>query len=220
VTKSYSSFAARHVVILAHPASTSFNALVARTYCEAVGRLGQEAVLRDLYALGFDPVLKDAERPGEHPLPPARDVADELAIIQQADVVVLVYPIWFGAPPAMMKGYLDRVLGHGVTAQGLQRGNGSPMLKGKPLVSITSSGTSKFWLDQQHQLDALRTLFGDYLVHAFAMASHESLHFGETIDGLSPDFIDPLMGQVENLARRMCAQVETRSKSGAESTAS
>ena len=72
MTKSHSAFPARHAVILAHPATTSFNALVARTYCEAVGRFGQEAVIRDLYALGFDPVLKDAERPTGRPVVAAR----------------------------------------------------------------------------------------------------------------------------------------------------
>lgn len=215
MTKSHSIFPARHAVILAHPSPGSFNALVARTYCEAVGRFGQEAVVRDLYALGFDPVLKDMERPGGGSAATAADVSEELAILEASDVVVLIYPIWFGAPPAVLKGYLDRVLGHGVTAQGLQDGDGNPILKGKPLVSITSSGASKFWLDRQHQLEALRTLFGSYLVHAFGMASFESLHLGETVDGLSQEFVDPLLGQVEDFAERVCAQTAKGSETPA-----
>ncbi|WP_454887510.1 NAD(P)H-dependent oxidoreductase [Sphingomonas oryzagri] len=54
----------RHVVILAHPNPGSFNGLVADAYCDAVRTCGQEAIVRDLYALGFDPALKDHERPG------------------------------------------------------------------------------------------------------------------------------------------------------------
>ena len=46
-----------HAVILAHPDADSFNAAVAQAYCEAVRGPGHEAVLRDLYRLGFDPVL-------------------------------------------------------------------------------------------------------------------------------------------------------------------
>ena len=68
----------RHVVILGHPAAQSFNASVAAAYCEAVEDCGQTAVLRDLYAIGFDPVLRDSERPGTADFAPAPDVAAEL----------------------------------------------------------------------------------------------------------------------------------------------
>lgn len=57
-------FRPRHAVILAHPNPASFNGLVANSYCDAVHACGQEAIVRDLYALGFDPLLKDGERPG------------------------------------------------------------------------------------------------------------------------------------------------------------
>ena len=194
----------RHVVILAHPSSHSFNGLVARTYCEEVRRQGQDAILRDLYAIGFDPLLKESERPKDAGTPLSRDVERELGILRDTDVFVFVYPIWFGMPPAMLKGYLDRVLGAGVTARQLQGGQSATLMRGKRLVGITSSGASRGWLNQQHQIEALRTLFGSYLVNAFGMKGYADLHFGETVEGLDQDFIDPLLGQVEGLAHRMC----------------
>ena len=197
----------RHVVILAHPGARSFNALVAETYCATVRRHDQDCIVRNLYEIGFDPILKDKERPREGAAALSPDVKFELGVLRDSDVFVFVYPIWFGMPPAILKGYVDRVLGAGVTAQQIQQGQAATLMQGRRLVSITSSGTSKAWLNQQHQLDALKILFGDYLVKAFAMKSFENLHFGETVEGLAQDFIDPLLGQVALLADGICTAV-------------
>ncbi len=151
----------KHVVILAHPEPDSFNASVAEAYCTAVRDCWQEPVLRDLYALHFDPVLRQGERPGRGPFEPAADVKRELAAIQEASVFVLVYPIWFGTPPAMMKGYIDRVLGAGVTAREVQDRVWHPQHGGKRLVSFTSSGKREAWLAEQGQSLSLTMVVED-----------------------------------------------------------
>ena len=103
-----------HAVILCHPDPASFNHAIARTYRDTVIAAGQRVVLRDLYAIGFDPVLTAAERP-TLPSPACRqDVLDEIAAIDGCDVFVLIYPSWFGSAPAMLKGFVERVFGAGV----------------------------------------------------------------------------------------------------------
>src|SRR3546814_5234238 len=103
----------KHAVILCHPKRDSFNGAVADAYCAAVRDIGHEVCLRDLYRIGFDPVLKDIERPGDPGFQSLPDVAEEVRLISGASVFVLIYPIWFGTPPAMLKGYVERVLGTG-----------------------------------------------------------------------------------------------------------
>jgi NAD(P)H dehydrogenase (quinone) len=56
--------AIRHVVLLCHPDKNSFDAAVAAKYCEVVTASGQTTVVRDLYQLNFDPILKLREIPG------------------------------------------------------------------------------------------------------------------------------------------------------------
>jgi NAD(P)H dehydrogenase (quinone) len=197
-------YSPRHVIILAHPGSHSFNSLIARTYQETVARCGQEAIIRDLYAIGFDPVLKESEQPGSNNFALSDDVAQERQIIESSNVFALVYPIWFGMPPAILMGYVDRVLGAGVTPADVQAGQGPALLKGHRLVSITTSGASKHWLNQQGQIDALRTMFGNYLVNGFGMKEFRDLHFGETVGGLAQEFVDVLVGQVESFAEGIC----------------
>lgn len=197
----------RHVVILAHPTAGSFNSLMADAYCEAVRACGQEAIVRDLYAMGFDPVLKDHERPGRQGFSLSSDVEAEHHAIRGSDVFVLVYPIWFGMPPAIMKGYIDRVLGAGVTPHDVRQRTALTLMKDRRLVSITSSAAPKSWLKRQGQVEALRNVLGRYLLHAFAMKDYEDLHFGETVEGLAQEYVDANLGVVDGRARDICEAV-------------
>jgi NAD(P)H dehydrogenase (quinone) len=106
-----------------------------------------------------------------------------------------------------MKGYVDRVLGSGVTAEQIQHGGAATLMKDKRLLSITSSGASAAWFKKQAQIESLRNIFGRYLATAFEMKSYDQLHFVETAEGLSQDFIDPLLDRTQDFAAEVCASV-------------
>jgi NAD(P)H dehydrogenase (quinone) len=195
----------RHTIILANPSPDSFDAALARHYCETVEACGQNATIHDLYAIGFDPVLKDDERPGAAGYAQSPDVRAEIALMRGSHVIVLVYPIWFGMPPAMMKGYVDRVLGAGVTPGAIIDHAGQGVLTGGRLLSITTSGASDIWLDEEGQIEALRHMFSQYLAEGFAMKSVEHLHFGGIVDGLRQNFADQYLRDVHDRAQLLCA---------------
>jgi NAD(P)H dehydrogenase (quinone) len=200
----------KHVVVLSHPDADSFNMAVAQAYCEAVRGLGHQAVLRDLYRMGFDPVLKARERPTAPDFALSPDVAAELEAIGGADVFVLVYPIWFGTPPAMMKGYVERVLGAGFSLQSVRTHALSTLLGGKQLLSFTSSGAPQQWLTDQDALVSLRTVFDGYLARAFSMASPDHVHFDSVGDDLDKRAAEEKLGQVKARARQMCHDIEAQ----------
>lgn len=195
----------RHAVILCHPAEESFNASVARTYCETVRELGQEAVLRDLYRIGFDPVLNADERPTVKEPVQRRDVAAEIESISGADIFVLIYPIWFGTPPAMMKGYVERVLGAGFSDQDVRARHAHPLLRGKRLLSITTSGSTIQWLHLQGAWMPLRSVFDSYIANAFSMASTEHVHLESIAENMTEAHAREKLLRVEQLARVTCA---------------
>ncbi|MGE3747112.1 MAG: NAD(P)H-dependent oxidoreductase [Sphingomonadaceae bacterium] len=199
--------APKHVVILCHPDENSFNASVASTYCETVGKIGHEAVLRDLYRIGFDPVLKLTEQPGRPDFQLGEDVARELDLIQGADAFVLIYPIWFGTPPAMMKGYVERVFGSGFSHRAVRARQFHPMMSGSRLLSFTSSGTTKQWLEEQGAWRSLRQLFDSYIAHAFSLDSHQHIHFSAIVDGLKARFVEENLEQVRQQARQICSDL-------------
>lgn len=197
----------RHAVVLAHPDPNSFNATIARAYCEAVQAAGQEAILRDLYDMHFDPVLKNEERPGRKPFSLSVDVRAELDILRDTNVVTFIFPIWFGMPPAMLVGYIDRVLGAGTTVCQVQDSSADGLLGKGHLCAITTSGASADWLEAQGQTEALRELAGTYLFRAFAMRSSEALHIGDVVEGASIAFVEDNLQRVRNRATSICARV-------------
>jgi NAD(P)H dehydrogenase (quinone) len=196
----------RHIVMLCHPDERSFNAAVAHAYCEAVRSLGHEAILRDLYRIGFDPVLRAGERPSLG-RGVSDDVANELEHIRGGDIFVLVYPIWFGTAPAMMKGYVERVLGAGFSYRAIQAGEPHPMLGGRHLLSITSSGATVTWLDLRSAWTSLREVFDNYLVKAFSMASSDHLHLESVIEDMDQSLAREKLHRVESFAADTCARL-------------
>jgi NAD(P)H dehydrogenase (quinone) len=197
----------RHAVILCHPDPASFNHAIAHRYCEAVRANGQHVVLRDLYALGFDPVLKPAELPTRDAAVLAQDVQDERAAIAGCDVFVLVYPLWFGSPPAMMKGYIERVFGAGIEPVAVQQRARSLLLGGKRLLTFTTAAGSRVWLDDQGLGTGLTTMVDQYLVHAFGMRSQEQRRFANITRHLDPQVAGQHLNAVTAQANRTCAQL-------------
>jgi putative NADPH-quinone reductase len=99
-------------IILAHPSPKSFNAAIARTAVETLRGIGHEVFYHDLYAEKFDPVLPAEEISKNAKLPPViQQHCDE---ITAAEGLILVHPNWWGEPPAILKGWVDRVLRAGV----------------------------------------------------------------------------------------------------------
>lgn len=197
----------RHAVVLAHPDPHSFNAAVAEVYCNTVRECGQEAIFHDLYRMSFDPVLKGDERPEIYGFAVSPDVEAEIRALSGSDVFTIIHPVWFGMPPAIMIGYVDRVLGAGVTPKQVQEGAGKGLLNGCHMLTITTSGARAVWLDEQGQMESLRNLSGRYLSHAFSARSHENLHFGGIVEGFSRRFVDQNLYDVRERARKLCATV-------------
>ena len=131
-------------VILAHPDKKSFNHAIAAASVEALTQNGHHAAFHDLYAERFDPLLPAGEFPKETVLPPEVQAhCDEIA---RADGVIIVHPNWWGQPPAVLKGWVDRVIRPGVAYEFLEgdKGEGIPMglLKAKAAIVFNTSNTA------------------------------------------------------------------------------
>ncbi len=135
----------RVLVILGHPSPQSFNAAIARTVVSRLSQNGHEAIFHDLYAEGFDPVLPASEIARDADLPP--DIARHCRELAEADGVVIVHPNWWGQPPAMLKGWIDRVIRPGLAYQFEEgdQGEGVPvgLLKARAAVVFNTSNTSE-----------------------------------------------------------------------------
>lgn len=199
---------AHHVVVLGHPASGSFNHAIAERYCLTVRACGQQVTLRDLYELGFDPRLYAEHRPGRPTNILSGDVVGEMGILQNADAIVFVYPIWFGMPPAMIKGYVDRVLGHVLTPNDITKHVPDYVLADSHFATFSTSATTLPWLDQQGQLAALKLAFDHYLLQIFGLIDAGHTHFAGIVEGLGKAEADKILSTVEAKARETCRTIE------------
>ena len=196
-----------HLIVLSHPGPGSFNHAVARAYADRVSACGQTPVMRDLYALGFDPVLRSDERAGAPGFRLSPDVESELELVRQASAIVMVYPIWFGMPPAMITGYVDRVLGAGFDANSMRSGERHDTVSDKQFVLLTSSGSTKPWLAERGQWQGLREAFDFYLESLFSFADCQHEHFDAIVSPLSPSYAAHCFERAANLAKQTCATV-------------
>ena len=195
----------RHVVVLGHPDPHSFNHAIAARYCEAVRACGQEAVVRDLYALDFDPRLHAGNRPGHATSHLAADVSRELGLLRDADVILFVYPLWFGMPPAIIKGYVDRVLGAALTPDSIVRNIPDAVLDGRTFATFSTSATTRAWLEEQGQWVALQHAFDRYLLSIFGMQDGGHTHFEAVVEHLDPQYAREMLDRVEQSARKLCS---------------
>jgi putative NADPH-quinone reductase len=104
----------RILLVYAHPVETSYGAALKDRIAASL-RPRHEVDLMDLYAEGFDPVMSRDERLGYHAIPENQaPVADHIARVLAAEALVFCFPAWTFGPPAILKGWLDRVMLPGV----------------------------------------------------------------------------------------------------------
>lgn len=110
----------RLLVVHAHPVPDSFGAALFRTVLDGAREGGHEVTALDLHAEGFEPRLSERERRGYGAEPPedpaALDpaLAPHVAALRRAEGVLFVHPTWWMGPPAILKGWVDRVWRPGV----------------------------------------------------------------------------------------------------------
>lgn len=191
----------KHAVIIAHPKPASFTAAMAARYARTVRDLGHEVLVRDLYAMDFDPRLKAEELPDGHEFQPAPDVVEERKRLEGVDVFALFYPLWFNAPPAILKGYFDRVfiMGFGFKPA---FGGTAPNLTDARLISFTASGAPDHWVRETGALAALTTLFDRHVAGVCGLGVLDHVHFGGVTPGIRADAVEEMLAGVEDAARR------------------
>lgn len=176
----------KHAVILAHPKPDSFCATIARTCVEHLRATGHTVLLRDLYALDFDPRLKAEELPSASGAHPAADIVAERALVADVDSFIFVYPFWFNAPPAILKGYVDRVFSMGFGyAPGL--GGTESLLDDKTLLSFSTSGAPEDWVNDTGALKALMTVFDLHLSGVCGLRVLDHKHFGSIVSNITEE---------------------------------
>jgi NAD(P)H dehydrogenase (quinone) len=127
-------------ILLAHPNPGSFNHAVCKAFVEGLEQAGASYEVNDLYATGFNPLMDgdDFNQFEDGGVLPA-DVLDEQTKVQQADCLALIYPVWWNEAPAILKGWLDRVLSKGWAYDVTANGDFKALLKLQKVVILNTA---------------------------------------------------------------------------------
>lgn len=146
----------KHLILYAHPNPKSFNAAILETTVKSLESKGHQVTVRDLYKMNFDAVLKgtdfEAFKAGKKP----DDIEQEQGYIAGADVITLIYPIWWTGIPAILKGYIDRVFSYGFAYKYNDEGLPVGLLAGKKGFIINTQGTPAEYYDSTGMTDAMK----------------------------------------------------------------
>lgn len=149
----------RALILLAHPEPRSFNAHLAAQAAEQLRHDALQVDVVDLYAEGFDPLEAaehhphrlhpghfDAQREQRHSAEQGQlpvDVQRHLQLLRAADLLILQFPLWWFAAPAILKGWLDRVLVYGPMYNSRLRHEHGAMRGKRALLSVTTGSSAR-----------------------------------------------------------------------------
>jgi putative NADPH-quinone reductase len=190
-------------LILAHPDARSFNHAIAGAAAAQIEENGHRVFFHDLYKENFDPLLFGAEIPRDASLPPA--VARHCEEIAAAQGIVIVHPNWWGQPPAILKGWVDRVIRPGVAYDFLEgdSGEGVPrgLLKARTALVFNTSNT-EVQREREAFGDPLETIWKNCIFGLCGVAHFHRRMFTVVVtsgDDQRRAWLDEVRGSVERL---------------------
>ncbi|MFA6599799.1 MAG: NAD(P)H-dependent oxidoreductase [Candidatus Omnitrophota bacterium] len=195
------------LMIYCHPNPKSFCRAILDVLVEEFKRFGQNEIrIRDLYALGFDPVLRAADfeafAGGQVP----RDIQIEQEHILWAGRLIWIYPLWWQGLPAVMKGYVDRVFVNGFAhEEGPQGPRG--LLTDKQNFWITTMGAPTAVYETLGLMRSMQQTIDDGIGGYCGMPSLGHKYFGNI--GHATD--EERRGMLEEV-RRIAQQLEAKKK--------
>ena len=165
----------KHLIIYSHPNSKSFCHAILDKVEAVLAAKKHDVVVRDLYALGFDPVLKSGDLAAIQSGKIPADIKVEQDYIAWSDIMTIIHPVWWTGLPAMIKGYIDRVFSYGfaysVDASGIVK-----LLTGKKVIVFNTQGTPQDIYEKSGMFVAMKKT-SDTGIHEFCGIRVLAHHF-------------------------------------------
>jgi NAD(P)H dehydrogenase (quinone) len=146
----------RTLIIFGHPDKKSFCSSLADSYEKGAKEKGGEVERLNLCDLRFDPILRYGYKKSQTM---ESDLIEAQRLIKWANHLVFVFPVWWSAPPALLKGFIDRVFIPGFAFQYRENSSGwDKLLTGKRARIIMTSNASTAWLYMMYFHPALHMM--------------------------------------------------------------
>jgi len=195
----------KHLIIYAHPNQESLNGQFKQAIEKILEQQKQDVIVRDLYTLGFDPVLSLEDMTGQRKGIVNELIKKEQEYISWADILTFIYPIWWTGMPAIMKGYFDRVLSYGFAYrydQGIQKG----LLTGKQAIILNTHGKS----NEEYStigMDKALLLTSDKGIYTYCGFQVKEHSFFDKADRATPEIVEIWLSKIRDVYTKISSQL-------------
>lgn len=172
------------LVVYTHPYPESFNHAVLEQFSRGLQAGGHEADVLDLYAAGFNPVLSAADLAALQQGRIPDDIAAQQDRVTRAEGLAFIFPIWWSAMPALLKGWIDKVFSLGFAYTFGEEGP-QGLLKHRKALLITTCGGDQVFFDQSGIQKAIQMTvdLGVFAFTGIPQVQHEFLYNVVQTDG-------------------------------------
>lgn len=167
----------KHLLILAHPNPDSYSANVTLYIKELLEKRGNRCIVRNLYEINFNPVLSKSDLDMARKDTLSEDILNEQNFVSDADYISVIYPLWWGGMPAILKGYIDRVFSYDFAYHYTDFGS-EGLLKGKKVILITPMGSPEEIYKETGMIDAMKKNVDDTIFNFCGMEVVEHKFLG------------------------------------------
>ncbi|MBM7711229.1 NAD(P)H-dependent oxidoreductase [Enterococcus xiangfangensis] len=170
------------LIIYSHPTGKpfSYNEHILTEVQTILSRKQYEVTIRDLYEMKFDPILSSNDFDLLHQRRTPKDIQTEQDYITEADLLLVISPIWWASFPAILKGYFDRVFAHGFAYQAEADGSVTKKLTGKKGIFINTFGNSTVVYEQSGMIEAFKHTMNQGVFEFTGIEPIGYFSFGET----------------------------------------
>lgn len=167
-----------HLIVYCNPNPRSLSSAYRDALVELTEMSANPVNVRDLYNIGFSPVLEmrdfDAVKHGQIPA----EVKVEQDYVMWADLITFVYPVWWAGMPALMKGYIDRVFTKGFAYTMDDEGHLKGLLGDKKVVILNNMGFPYAYYEKMGMLDSMKQATDEGIFKFCGMEVVEHRFFG------------------------------------------
>ncbi|QDY82518.1 NAD(P)H oxidoreductase [Paenibacillus polymyxa] len=179
--------------VVSHPRKDSLTFKVAGRFVQGLADAGHDYEILDLHGIGFDPVLKGVDEPDwsveKQTFSP--EVEMEIKRMKEHDALAFIFPLWWWHLPAMLKGYIDRVLNNGFAY-------GSNKLHHQHILWIGLAGVSQEQLKKRNY-DEMITHLLNVGIADYCGVSNSKVEFLDETLGSNSDHYEMLLDQAYRL---------------------
>ncbi|QOS77652.1 NAD(P)H oxidoreductase [Paenibacillus sp. JNUCC31] len=191
------------LVVVSHSRKDSLTFQVADRFVQGLAEAGHGYEILDLHEIGFDPVLRAADEPDytQERQVFSPEIETEMERLKKHDAVAFVFPLWWWHLPAMLKGYVDRVMNNGFAY-------GANKLPHQQILWIALSGVTEEQMHKRNYGQSIANLLNVGIAD-YCGVSQSSVEFlYETLDA-KPEHYETLLKQAHQLGLNYASENPT-----------